>query len=122
MTPCDFSELVGKTLVEIDGAEEDSDEIVFTCSDGSKYLMYHEQECCEEVLVSDICGDIDCLIGNKILKAEVSSRHEEHPDDSISVTWTFYNLATVKGYVTIRWYGGSNGYYSERVTLAKLEH
>lgn len=36
---CEVSELLGKTLVSITGAKEGNDEIIFECSDGSKYRM-----------------------------------------------------------------------------------
>lgn len=122
----DLDELVGKTLVDIQGAQVDGEEIIFTCSDGTKYKMYHEQDCCESVYIEDICGDVDCLLNTPITMAEdisnecadMGPKDPEWHDDSH--TWTWYKLATVKGYVTIRWYGESNGYYSESVDFLKL--
>ena len=117
----DISELIGKTLLKID---KQDDEITFFCSSGEAYKLYHSQDCCESVCIEDIVGDLDDLIGASILKASEDTS-EVNPegivkDDQDSFTWTFYNFATTKGYVTIRFYGESNGYYSESVDFVKL--
>jgi len=118
---CAFSELLGKTLFKIDKTD---DEILFHCEDGTTYRMYHDQDCCESVTVEDVCGEFEDLIGTPILDAreETSNTNpdgikKEYQD---SFTWTFYILRTLKGSVTIRWYGESNGYYSESVDFEKV--
>lgn len=118
-----FQDLEGKTIAKITGGEVESEEITFYMTDGSIYRLYHEQDCCEYVRVSDIEGDLAELINDPILLAEeVSSYGLPEPSDAtdLSHTWTFYKLSTVKASVTIRWLGESNGYYSEEVSFCQL--
>jgi hypothetical protein len=118
-----FEGLLGKTIVSIVGAKSGSDRIEMELSNGDKYILYHAQQCCEGVEVEDVIGDISDLLNSPITMAEESTS-DQNPDGitkyhQYSFTWTFYKLATVKGYVTIRWYGESNGCYSESVDFQK---
>ena len=117
-----FEALLGLTITEITGMAKDSGEITFDTSDGRQFVLYHEQDCCESVYVADVTGDVADLIGEPILLAEasVSEATGDACPDYGTGTWTFYKLATRKGYVDIRWLGESNGYYSESVDFAEV--
>lgn len=119
-----ISEIEGKTAIKIDGNVGD-DKLTFTFSDGSQYQFYHAQDCCESVSIEDIIGDLQDLIGAPLLQAEEIESTEpactqQQYDNCDSFTWTFYKFATIKGHVTVRWYGSSNGWYSERVSFKRL--
>lgn len=104
-----FSDLIGKTITSCEGFEKGSDEVIFI-TDEATYKMYHSQSCCESVTIEDITGDVDDVLNSPILLAEETSKGAfDYGSDTEK--WTFYKLATQKGYVTIRWYGASNGYY-----------
>ena len=106
----------------------DDAEIVFRTDAGEMYRMYHAQDCCESVYIESIVGDLNDLVGSEILRAEettdlfdVLRNIDRVKESDESHTWTFYKFATRKGYVDIRWYGTSNGYYSESVDFEKVE-
>ena len=118
---CGIEDLIGKTIISVDRYD---DKLIFV-TENETYTMLHEQDCCEGVCIDDINGDLLDLIDTPILQASEETNVDSNPENvpikeyQDSWTWTFYKLATIKGYVTIRWYGESNGYYSESVSIIK---
>ncbi len=122
-----ISVLKGRFITRVEGLEAGSGEVIFTCSDGTKWRMCHNQDCCETVQVEDVCGDVSDLIG-LVLDARQETNSASHPKDyevgpyqADSFTWTFYIIQTKTGAVTIRWLGESNGYYGEEVDFELVD-
>jgi len=120
----------GRTIKEINivrgdtGASvfaHDGDRIDFFFTEGPPLRMYHERDCCEQVWIEDIAGDPEDLIGSPLLLAEVACAQPIHMINNLEVhRWTFYKFGTNKGYVTVRWCGSSNGFYSVAIKLQWL--
>ena len=141
VTMKDLEGLVFKTVEHAELGR--GDELHFTTHDGQLYNMHHQQDCCENVYIDDIIGDLQDLINTPILSAREASdsdcteaQRDVMDDEEFvmhklitfdddpsgteeSETWTFYLFRTIKGSVTLRWHGSSNGYYSERVDIFK---
>ncbi len=118
----EVNSLVGKTIVDVNRRNDlENEALEFTTSDGDVFRMMHDQDCCESVTIADICGDLNDLVGEPVMHASVESNRAEEWEDFESATWTFYKLATKKGWVTIRWLGESNGYYSEQVEFTQIK-
>lgn len=113
----DFSVLVGQTIEKILVSEEK--DVLFIDTATNEYILFHEQDCCERVELEDVAGDLSDLIGHPVTMAEVVTEQGKGGKQG-RYTWTFYKLATNKGYVTIRWYGESSGWYSEKVDFAEI--
>jgi len=104
--------LLGKIFTKV--INIDDNKLYFKNEHSDTYKFYHEQDCCEDVYIEDICGDLTDLENSPILVAEEIVKEDEY------CTWTFYKFSTIKGTVTIRWVGESNGYYSESVDFEKV--
>ncbi len=113
-----FDELRGRALTRVE--KIGNDELRFYLTDEHYVRMHHNQDCCESVTIEDIVGDLDDLVGTPLLVVEERVSRNDGGTDELycdSYTWTYYSFRTIKGSVDIRWYGSSNGYYSEGVDI-----
>jgi len=121
-----YTEFSGKTIQEIRGCKNHSDEVTIMFTDGSCLKFYHSQDCCESVLLEDFDATPEDLVNAKIISIE--ERISYSGEDKIkslnpwheSYTWSFYVIKTSKFTMTMRWYGESNGWYSETVDIDYL--
>ena len=116
-------DLTGKTVANID-IDQDRDEMQITCTDGTKYLFHHIQDCCESVNIVDVNGDPKALVGYKLIMIEESDdflldEYSSYIYDE-SCTATEFVFHTSKDSLAVRWIGCSNGYYSEEVDISDL--
>lgn len=107
-----IQDLIGKEFFFV---KQEGNSIVFLGKDFKCYIFHHEQDCCESVYIESIVGDLSDLENSPLLMARESTKNDE--ENSECGQWTFYNFATIHGYVDIRWYGSSNGYYSVAVNF-----
>lgn len=120
----DISQLIGKTLRAV--TQHGREAIDFEAVSGERWQMSYEPDCCATCDIEDIVGDLQDLVDSPIIMAEASTNSDDppRPNEYMSVmshTWTFYKFATAKGYVTVRWYGESNGYYSETASFRRID-
>lgn len=127
MSNRNFEKLLGKTIVAIEKCPHNS----FLRFKTSKNKIY-EMSALDDyagVNIEDICGDLNDLLNTPILLAEVaySDGNPQHKGNVREIEnskdvlhWTYYKLATIKGYVDIRWFG-DNYYYSNVANFEEIK-
>lgn len=109
----EFAELKNKVFSSV-YVKDDSLHFV---NDTEHFCFHHSRVCCEHVYIESIVGELNDLENTPILVAEMTqsfNRVNKHE------TWSFYKFGTVNGWVDIRWFGESNGNYSEEAKLYKV--
>lgn len=117
-----LQDIIGKSIASVKGLDEGSTEVKIKFTDGSVMVFCHYQDCCEYVRLHDF--ELTVLDESKLVGGVVNDAREDtndagdYPDlFNFSGMWTFYNINTSRGCISMRWLGESNGYYSEAVDI-----
>lgn len=122
-----YTEFSGKTIQEIRGCKKHSDEVTIKFTDGTCLKFYHQQDCCESVLLEDFDTEPEYLINTNIISIEERIYRSGEGMKPLSTcdqsyTWSFYVIKTSSITMVLRWYGESNGWYSETVDIDYLHY
>lgn len=98
----------------------DQDAIYFELENDTLVIFKHNRECCEEVNIKDIVGNLRDLIGEPLLEAEVVINENEGTRSDRQQN-TFFKFTTCKANVNVSWFGTDNGYYSTTVSMRQVE-
>ena len=107
--------LVGQNLSSV---KEAGEAVVFTLTDGRRYKLYHESDCCESVDLEEVDGNLTDLHGLVTVAMSEEEAGESTHDDSCTITTI--RIATETATVTMTWRGESNGYYRETPTFEEM--
>ena len=122
-----MEKIVGKVLVKVEGLEDESEKVILYFNDNTRMEFEHYQDCCECVYLLDYICDVDLSKPTVVLQAEERTSNDIScpvtglGKDDYSNTWTFYTINTSTGEIFMRWYGESNGYYSEEVDYRLIQ-
>jgi hypothetical protein len=108
-----YDMLIGKVVSRIERLVQ-SDEVHFYLDSGEVLRMWHYQACCEEVVLESVDTELSEVEGT-IKRFEETTL--EVSSDEQWTSATFYNITIGSTMFNMRWYGSSNGYYSESVDL-----
>lgn len=110
-----LDQLVGMTLLKISAG----DDYVSITTNVGRYQLYHSQDCCECVRITEVEGDLSEMEGLEIERAEeeVDCDHGSTYGTGTQTTYTLKAKGLDKVFKII-WLGESNGYYSESVSFS----
>jgi len=118
-----ITDMIGETLTHID-IDAGKNEILLTTNRGVRIKIYHAQDCCESVVIHDTQGNWHDLVGKVIIEAGLAEDCKSPPPKDAeyveSHTWTTIKLSVDDATVISRWFGESNGYYSESVSIENV--
>ena len=105
-----FDSLIGDTFRHV---SKDSTSIFFYSTSGMSFMLGgHSSDCS----IEDLCGELGWLEASPILQADESHDTRTDSDGYDREAWHYYKIATIKGYVTVRFYG-CDGYYAASACL-----